>query len=230
MSRQPRWGWAVGVLALSSPFARSEAPRTDHYGDPLPPLATARLGTVRLRHTSVAGNAGRALFSPDGRSILTTNEQSLRLWDAVTGQFRWQAVAGWSISYVAFAPDGRSLAVVVDDERVLILDAETGRTRKTLLPKVEKEYVRVAFAPDGRTLAVYASFAEKTEVELWDAASGERVGRLEADGPTPFALAFSPDGKSVTACGQTTRRDPASRLRLLRWDRLDGPARQVAVL
>ena len=96
---------------------------------------------------------------------------------------------------LAFAPDGRALAVV--GERLLRLwDLNTGRT---LTPGTEKRAIpAAAFSPDGRTLA--AANNDGT-VKLFDAATGKeraafdwRLGRMSA-------LAFAADGMTAAAAG-----------------------------
>src|SRR5205085_3234171 len=83
--------------------------RADFFGDPLPPHARARLGTIRLRHGSTI-NA--VTFSPDGKTLAAAaQDQSLRLWDAATGKELKRFVgSGGSAVSVAFSPDGTLLA------------------------------------------------------------------------------------------------------------------------
>ena len=98
--------------------------------------------------------------------------------------------------HLAFAPDGRTLAVV--GERLLRLrDLDA---RRTLATRTEKPAITdAAFSPDGRTLAVAKSDGT---VKLFDAATGKeraafgwRPGRMSA-------LAFAPDGMTAAAAGE----------------------------
>src|SRR5271166_1844725 len=67
--------------------AQDKPPPTDALGDPLPPGAIARLGTLRFKHTPSARIA-TALFAPDGKTIAATDFSGgvVRLWDARTGK------------------------------------------------------------------------------------------------------------------------------------------------
>ena len=58
----------------------SQPPRTDRYGDPLPPGAAMRLGTVRFRQAPMLKHI---VYSPDGRLVVTDSGQyRLLVWDA----------------------------------------------------------------------------------------------------------------------------------------------------
>src|SRR5580765_6711204 len=104
----------AGILFVANVHAQPPAkPRTDSLGDPLPPGAIARLGTLRFKH-----DPGRyaiirtAIFSPDGKKIATLADNgTLRLWDAATGKELpgpWNT--GSRYATIAFSPDGTILA------------------------------------------------------------------------------------------------------------------------
>jgi hypothetical protein len=87
--------------------------RADHFGDPLPSGAVARLGTLRFRHE---GSCHSVAFSPDGKLLAsTTTGATVVHWDASTGQERGrlQPPPGENfpprIGSIDFSPDGRTL-------------------------------------------------------------------------------------------------------------------------
>src|SRR5262249_29709706 len=87
---------------------RGEKQATDRYGDPLPPGALARLGTLRLRH--IRGGLSLA-FSPDGKRVVSGGDSDTsRLWDVSTGKelHRFVGREGW-VTSVHFALDGKTL-------------------------------------------------------------------------------------------------------------------------
>src|SRR5436309_7559505 len=119
------------LLAVLAVFARpasttAETPRGDVFGDPLPPGATARLGTVRFRQSGTAVRT--LLFSPDGRRLLSGDGSRLYLWDSATGR---RAVEIERVEYAAgsshvFSGDGKTVSAI-GGRTLRVWDTATGR-------------------------------------------------------------------------------------------------------
>jgi RNA polymerase sigma factor (sigma-70 family) len=110
---------------LTAPRA-PERPRTDPLGDPLPPGALARLGTVRLRHGDQVRNLG---FLPDGKTLLSADWHGIHLWDAATGRhlLHFGDPRGQQFQSIAFTPDCRTVALSMSEGDIELWDAPTGR-------------------------------------------------------------------------------------------------------
>src|SRR5207247_1283342 len=54
------------IVLLAFGSASAEAPHLDRYGDPLPPAAVARLGSLRLL---CAADVANVVFTPDARTV-----------------------------------------------------------------------------------------------------------------------------------------------------------------
>src|SRR5437762_749292 len=99
-------------------------PRVDLFGDPLPPGALARLGTVGGVRSGHAGGVGSAAWAPDGKALASGGEdQRVRLWDGAMGK-EGRACAGHrgGANSVAYAPDGKTLASAGGDQTVRLWD------------------------------------------------------------------------------------------------------------
>jgi WD40 repeat protein/serine/threonine protein kinase/tetratricopeptide (TPR) repeat protein len=142
----------------------------------------------------------QALFSPEGRLVAAVvANQTLRLWDVVTGHERPLSPRPSGVIRASFSPDGRLLIACGAEKEAKVWDTASGRLL-FLEPLRHDDIVNDAsFSPDGR-LIVTAS-QDKT-ARLWDASTG-RPFRSPLPHPTPVHLAsFSPDSrKLVTADG-----------------------------
>src|SRR5438128_8740982 len=118
------------------------------------------------------------------------------VWDVKTQKPLWTHEEDMGIPTVAFAPDGKTLAIGVYDHTAKVLEAGTGKVLKTL--RGHKKFVRaVAFSRDGRTLA---TGGWDQTVNLWDVDQGEVRRTLDFPAERLFVLTFSPGGQWLMAC------------------------------
>jgi RNA polymerase sigma factor (sigma-70 family) len=200
VSQAPR----EGVPAGAGGEGKGAKGPTDRHGDPLPPGAVARLGTVRFRHES---GIERFAVSPDGRAIAAVTQWDFACWDATTGQPLRRLTSAQALQCLAFAPDGKSVAVGGRDFVVRLLDPASGKELRRFVEHGMKgaEPIRgvfgVAFTPDGQTLL---SWASDGYVRLWEVQSGKERRRIREDDWANHGLfvhGLSPDGKTLSVEG-----------------------------
>jgi RNA polymerase sigma factor (sigma-70 family) len=176
--------------------------RLDRQGDPLPPGAVTRLGTVRLRHSGIVSSVA---FAPDGKTLASGDRNGeLRLWDSAKGKllraFTDQANQDYNLVHaLAFSPDGKWLAS--DKGRLSLWDIETGTRRAGFAADYRGVVRSLAFAPDGTTLAVTSE--RDPVIRSYSLATGKLSGQIHEGHPwTIFAAAYSPDGKVLATAGE----------------------------
>jgi WD40 repeat protein len=148
------------------PKADERKPKTDFYGDPLPPGAIARCGTMRLRHSNPRDGLDAA-FAPDGKTFATKDADALRLWETKTGKLLWE-LAEKQGPQMRFAKDGKYIAVQGERGTVCVVDAATGKLRR----RFSAGSSLIDLSPDGKQLAISEG---NDEVTFWDPASGKRL-------------------------------------------------------
>jgi WD40 repeat protein len=197
--------------------------------------------TGKASHRLPAEGDGCLAFSADGRTLAAGNAHgAVTLWETASGRRlgRFQAHPerlnrdGESyvppVSVLAFAPDGRSLAVGADEgEVVRLFDVMTLReVRRFQLAgpqgKEPPQHPALGFSPDGRTLL---TASDSRPMRVWEVASGKerrQVGIGFSNGSTvPRTAVISPDarmlawwgqyGDTLHVCDLTTGREVAQR-------------------
>jgi WD40 repeat protein len=138
-------------------------------------------------------------FSPDGKFFATGGHGRLAIVDLDAKKVVVSAQVG-DLHRCAFSPDGRTLAIVHPVAGLRLIDAK-GQARK--FPVLRPGPSSFAFSPDGDQLVT----GEARFVKIWDVAGGKEVRRMTWGERTALAVAFSGDGRQVTAVaddGQAT--------------------------
>lgn len=188
------------LLLRPGPGAGPRPARVDDYGDPFPPGAVARLGTLRFREEGWV----RALaYAPDGKTLASVGWRHIHLWDPATGKLRRRFLGdSVRVECLAFSPDGKWLASGGADSIIRLWDPATGKEVRQLHghqvnPGDKQGDVHdLAFAPDGKALV---SAGRDSTVRLWDVATGKEVRQYRGHSTGVWRLALSPDGKLLAS-------------------------------
>jgi WD40 repeat protein len=132
-------------------------------------------------------------FSPDGTLLaVVVPDQPVQLLDVPAGAVR-RALRGKETMprRVAFAPDGKTLAVA-GDTAITLWDPTTGKEAQTI-PDETQFRSSVAFSPDGKRLA---SSTREGIIRLWDLATGKVKQTLSEDSAQ---IAFAGDDRWLLA-------------------------------
>ncbi len=140
-------------------------------------------------------------FMADGKALITTSGfDTIRRWRAADGKEdgHWQ-MRDWKITSVVCSPDGKTLALGDQNNKIHLWDTATATERLTI--EGHSPALKLAFSPDGRLLA---SVDREGTCRLWRVETGKEESGWQthsADKWRRESLAFSPDGKYLAgAC------------------------------
>lgn len=223
---------AEGIVDAIADSAKP--PAGDLHGDPLPPGAVSRLGTVRLRH---GGGVGNLQYSRDGRLLTSRSGSWFYVWDAKTGQLLRRENLR------------RLFTLRVSDDTLMLAKDETEPLQawtitdpKSFPPRIEREpqafggdealiiapqqdnpqLGHFTMSPDGKTLATatYGQLQVPRKIQLWKFESGKKLAELEPLGKEWTSataiedLIFSDDGRRLVAITKLEGAVPPEREKL----------------
>jgi WD40 repeat protein len=187
-------GTAGNLTAVAADPAPDQKPRvaTDAYGDPLPPGAIARLGTIRYRFPA----ANAIAYSPDSKTLaVACGSKIVHLVDAGSGKEIRRFATKEHVGRVVFAPDGKTL-VAGTLFHLHLWNVATGN--EVFLVKSENISQVAVFTPDGKTIL----HGDGGELVLRDSLTGGMIRSFQVEKQTVFQVAYAPDGKTLASIGQ----------------------------
>src|SRR5262249_12564809 len=214
-------GFAAARTAAQEPGAKKDAAKAapvDLYGDPLPPGAVARLGTVRFRRSGyfVGGRSGLG-FLADNKTLVTGDSDAVQFWESGSGKLLREVRPPYGVGGFAISADGRRYAVGTSDQsldiegpgRIRVFDADTGK----LLQTVSRASFRdahecgLALSADGGLLF---SNAHHAPLRVEDVASGKELRKFKMLDGSRRGMQVSPDGEHLAIA-------LSSKLYLCKW-------------
>jgi RNA polymerase sigma factor (sigma-70 family) len=198
--------------AAPPPQAKDE-PRRDRYGDPLPPGAIARLGSLRFR---VPSEIKTLAFAPDGKTLAISSHAGLFLMDGASGKRRKRLPAlgsNWTPYHLAFSLDGKRL--LTGPTKLEKGGKSAVHVRDLTGERPPREYAMneagiitwLGWSSNGDPLALRA---DREAIYLDELASG-KTRRFVSNEPakmdigrfSPFRFAYAPAGQTLASLDDT---------------------------
>jgi WD40 repeat protein len=205
----PIWAQAPKEKQPAPPAAGPK----DAFGDPLPPGALARIGTLRYR---VAENYRfQPQMSPDGKLLAAPdNANQIELWELPAWTQRKSiSVPNSSLRSVAFTPDSKQIVALDLRQQFHLFDLATGKSILASPPMAKKqggaEQSRLVVSRDQKTVIRQDTLFgnAKHRIIVWDLAKNVVNDPLTITaGPRGAPVAISGDGRRAALV--TRKTDP----------------------
>lgn len=183
---------ALGQQKPSEPVVR-----TDRYGDPLPPRALARFGTMRFRQ---GGDVNALAFSRDGKFLFSAggfSDRATHQWETATGKEVRHIPHSHSVCALSVLPDNKTL-ITADSIWIREFDFSSGRQGFGKGVHAGEDLSAFACAPNGKWIAA-AWRDQKKEILVFDTKEYAPRSYLNGHRSAVLSVAFAPDNKMVAS-------------------------------
>ena len=147
-----------------------------------------------------SSNILNCAFSPSGSHAATTDNRTIALWNAVTGEAFWLWNAPGDIQDLALTPEGNFALLGMEDYTATLFDIKNGGIERLL--KHDGIVYDVSLSKDAR---VAATASDDLTAGVWKITTGERLhtfnhdnqvrtAQLSADGQRLLTSALGEDG------------------------------------
>ncbi len=161
--------------------------------------------------TESEGQFDYLLFSTDGNHLVAAESwEYLSLWQVSPMQLMKNITHGENYNSLAYAPDGKTVAVGNENGSVNIWDLTTGKRIQTISGPPSKQIHTAAFPTDNSTITI----GTKSEIQIWNWQTAELAKTIPDPRNTVYSLKYSQDNKLIATAGD------AKKARL--WDAQNG--------
>lgn len=143
-------------------------------------------------------------FNADGSLLATVSsaDDMLQVWNTVSEE-RVISRQLSGLRNADFSPDGRYLALTIEDVGIMLMDGTTFEEVRTIpVDSPELSVTDLSFSPNSTLIATSVTTTNRDHlVKIWDVESGELLNVLTNHPSTVWRVAFNPSGTILASLG-----------------------------